>query len=83
MKACVGCKYRYVHIFLTSALVGGEWSVSRPVRFTPGERAHGTPWIGGWVGPRAGLDDVEKRKFLTLPALELRPLRRPAPSQLL
>jgi hypothetical protein len=25
------------------------------------------------VGPRAGLDDVEKRKFLTLPGLELRP----------
>jgi hypothetical protein len=29
------------------------------------------------VGPRAGLDDVEKRKFLTLPGLELRPLGRP------
>jgi hypothetical protein len=25
------------------------------------------------VGPRAGLDDVEKRKFLTLPGLELHP----------
>jgi hypothetical protein len=24
-------------------------------------------------GPRAGLEDVEKRKFLTLPGLELRP----------
>jgi hypothetical protein len=33
------------------------------------------------VGPRTGLDDVEKRKFLTLPGLELRPLRRPARSQ--
>jgi hypothetical protein len=33
------------------------------------------------VGPRAGLDDVEKRKFLTLPGLELRPLARPARSQ--
>jgi hypothetical protein len=28
------------------------------------------------VGPRAGLDDVEKRKFFTLPGLELRPLSR-------
>jgi hypothetical protein len=28
------------------------------------------------VGPRAGLDDVEKRKFLTLYRLELRPLGR-------
>jgi hypothetical protein len=70
-----------IHIFLTSALVGGEWSASRPGRFTPGERAPGTHWIGGWVGPRAGLDDVEKRKFLTLPGLELRPLGRPARSQ--
>jgi hypothetical protein len=26
------------HIFLTSVLVGGEWSASRPGRFTPGER---------------------------------------------
>jgi hypothetical protein len=28
------------------------------------------------VGPRAGVDDLEKRKFLTLPGLELRPLGR-------
>jgi hypothetical protein len=26
-----------IHIFLTSALVGGEWSASRPGRFTPGK----------------------------------------------
>jgi hypothetical protein len=26
------------------------------------------------VGSKAGLDDVEKRKFLTSPGLELRPL---------
>jgi hypothetical protein len=61
----------YIHIFLTSALGGGEWSASRPGCFTPGERAPSTYWIGGWVGPRAGLDDVEKRKFLTLPGIEL------------
>jgi hypothetical protein len=30
------------------------------------------------VDPRTGLDVVEKRKFLTLPGLELRPLGRPA-----
>jgi hypothetical protein len=35
------------------------------------------------VDPRAGLDDAEKRKFLTLPGLELRPLSRPARSQTL
>jgi hypothetical protein len=40
----------------------------------------GTHWIG-WVDPTAGLDDVEKRVFLTLPGLELRPLGRPSRSQ--
>jgi hypothetical protein len=39
--------------FLTSALVGGQWSASRPGRFTPGERAPGTHWIGGWVDPQS------------------------------
>jgi hypothetical protein len=47
----------------------------------PRERTPDTHWIGGWVDPRAGLDDVEKRKFLNLPGLELRPLGRPARSQ--
>jgi hypothetical protein len=56
-----------IHIFLTSALSGGEWSGSCPGHFTPGETTPGTHWIGGWVDPRASLDDVEKRKFLTLP----------------
>jgi hypothetical protein len=52
-----------LHAFLTSALDGGEWSTSRPDRFTPGERAPGTHWIGGWVGSRAVLDAVVKRKI--------------------
>jgi hypothetical protein len=73
MKAYGGVEVQ-IDIFLTSALAGGEWSALRPGRFTPGERAPDTHWIGGWVGPRAGLDDVEKRKFLTLPGLEFRPL---------
>jgi hypothetical protein len=33
------------------------------------------------VDPRAGLDDVEKRKFSILPGLELRSLGRPARKQ--
>jgi hypothetical protein len=66
--------------FLTSALVGGEWSDSRSCRFTPRE-APGTDWIGSWVDPRAGLEHMEKWKFLTLPGLEPRPLSRPARSQ--
>jgi hypothetical protein len=67
-------------MLLTSALVGGEWSVSRPGRFIPGERAPGTHWIGSWVDIRAGLHNLEKRKLLTLPGLELRPLGRPTRS---
>jgi hypothetical protein len=35
----------------------------------PWGKSPGNQWIGGWVGPRAGLDDVEKRKFLTLPGI--------------
>jgi hypothetical protein len=48
---------------LTSALEGGEWSASRPGRCTTRERAPGTHWTGGWVGSRAVLDAVVKRKI--------------------
>jgi hypothetical protein len=41
----------------------------------------GTRWTGSWVGPTASLYDVEKRKLLPLPGLELRPLGRPVSSQ--
>jgi hypothetical protein len=47
----------------TPALDGGEWSASRPGRFTPRERARGTHWIGDWVGPRAVPDAGVKRKI--------------------
>jgi hypothetical protein len=63
--------------FLTSALVGGEWSVSRPGRFIPRERAPGTHWIGSWVRLRAGLDGVEKTE-ISFPSRESNP-GRPAP----
>jgi hypothetical protein len=80
MKAYGGVVYRST-VFSTSALVEGQWSASRPGRFTPEEKAPGTHWIGGWVAPRAGVDDVERRKFLPLPGLQLRLLGRPARSQ--
>jgi hypothetical protein len=48
---------------LTSVLDGGEWSASRTGLFTPRERAPGTHWIGGWVGPIAVLGAVVKRKI--------------------
>jgi hypothetical protein len=53
---------------LTSALDGGEWSA----HFTPRERAPTPHWIGGWVGPRAGLDTMSKRKIPS-PRQELNP----------
>jgi hypothetical protein len=68
-----------IYIFLTLALAGCVQSASRLGRFTPGDR----DWIGGWVDPRAGMDNVKKKKFSTLPGPELRPLGRPARSQLL
>jgi hypothetical protein len=56
------------------------------VSFTPLLRYHrgkspSTNLIGGWVDPIAGLDDVEKREFLILQGLEIRPLGRPARRQ--
>jgi hypothetical protein len=51
-----------IHVFLTSALVVDEWLASRPCSFTPGERAPGTHWIGGWVGLKSwygGYGDVK------------------------
>jgi len=52
------CASRHVNIpkngstvshIATSVLARGEWSVSRPYRFTPGEMAHGTLWSNaGW-----------------------------------
>jgi hypothetical protein len=58
MKECGGADVQ-IHILLTSALVWGEWSGSRPGRSIPEERGPGTHWIG-WVDPRARLNDVEK-----------------------
>jgi hypothetical protein len=52
-----------------------------PGRFTSWKKAPSTHCIGGWVDPRAGLDGVEKKKFVTLPGFELRPLGCPAHSQ--
>jgi hypothetical protein len=51
-----------LHLFQTSTVNGNEWSASRPGRFSPRERASGTHWVG-WVGSRAVLDAVVKRKI--------------------
>jgi hypothetical protein len=69
MKAWSECMYpRFLDLYTS-------WSwvvISRPGRFTPPEKEPTSHWIGGWLGPRAGLDDVKKRNFLTVPGVELR-----------
>jgi hypothetical protein len=52
-----------IQLFLTLALLGGEWSASCPNCFIPKERAPGTQWIVSWVCCRTSLDDVERRKI--------------------
>jgi hypothetical protein len=49
------------HVFLTSALDGSERSASRPGRFTPRERVHGTHWIRCWA--TVGLDVMVKSEI--------------------
>jgi hypothetical protein len=56
--------------------VGGEWSTSRPGRFTAGERAPGTHWRGGWVDLRAGLDDFHIRNSSKCPPTTWYPKQR-------
>jgi hypothetical protein len=51
------CRHKSTYC-LTSALDGGEWLASRPGRFNSTEGSPSTHCIGGWVGPRAGLDSV-------------------------
>jgi hypothetical protein len=70
-----------MQVILTSVIVGGEWSLSHPGRLIPGEKALRTHRTGGWLGPRAGLEDMEKEKYFTPLRLELRFFSRPARSQ--
>jgi hypothetical protein len=61
---------------------GWMWMVScTPLPLYPRRKSPSTYWTGGWVDPRAGLDDMEKLKFLTPPRLEFTPLGRPARRQ--
>jgi hypothetical protein len=48
-----------IPVLFILAVVGGEWSASRSCRFTPWVRAPVTDWIGRWLDPRAGLDDID------------------------
>jgi hypothetical protein len=61
MKTYWGWRYSSTHS-LTSALDGGEWSTSRPGRFTPRERAPWYPLDSRLGGPqsRSGRGGEEK-----------------------
>jgi hypothetical protein len=50
MKAYGGMDIQ-IHIFLTSALVGGEWSVSRPAALSPGKEPEVPIIQEGWWTP--------------------------------
>jgi hypothetical protein len=63
----------YIHAFLFLEFDGGELLASCPGRFTAGERAPGIRLIGGWVGPRAGLNAVAKRESPSVPLLRIKP----------
>jgi hypothetical protein len=75
MKTCLGSGIKAPQ-FLTTALVGGEWSASGPGRFAPRRRAPGTHWTRGWMGPGAGVDAVEKRQIY-FPCRESNPTIQP------
>jgi hypothetical protein len=60
LKAYRGMEVQ-LHPFLASALDEYERSASRPSHLPPGERAP-VP-IGVWVGPKARLNTVQKRKI--------------------
>jgi hypothetical protein len=54
-----------------------RWLVGfRPWPLYPREKSHATHCVGSWVGPKACLNDVQKRNFLNLLGLELGPLIR-------
>jgi len=52
--------------------VSGE--IHTPAALLPGKEP-GTHWIGGWVGPRVGLDAVAKRRNPLSPNWESNPWR--------
>jgi hypothetical protein len=52
--------------FLTSELDGVSGQRHAPAELCPGKGSPGTHWIGGWVGPRVGLDTEARGKILCL-----------------
>jgi hypothetical protein len=57
--------------FLTLIIDGGEWSASCSCHITTSETVPDTHCIGGWVGPRARRDIVEKKTLLPFPGINI------------
>jgi hypothetical protein len=78
MKACEGADVQ-IHVFLTSALTGGQRTTSRPGHFTSGkETPVPTGEKHGWAPEPVW---TLWRKIIPFTGLELRSLIRPARSQ--
>jgi hypothetical protein len=69
------------HVFLTSALVRGEWSASRPCCFTPGRKSPRNPLDRRFGGLQSRSGRYGEEKFLDPIETNSCPLRRPARSQ--
>jgi len=61
----VGSVEVWLYSFLISALDGGKWSTSHPGGVIP-ENNPCTHLVGNWVGLRAGLGVLKKRKIFYL-----------------
>jgi hypothetical protein len=60
MKACCGSGGIAPRILISALEVSGQLH-ARPLY--PHGKSPGTHWIGGWVGPKAGLDAVMKLSY--------------------
>jgi hypothetical protein len=66
-------EWRYTSIVLDLGIKWGYVVIYMPRSLYRGETAPNIHWIGGWVGPRTGLDAVKKRKISLLLGIEPRP----------
>jgi hypothetical protein len=71
MEAIGGEGWYISYSFLTLKLDGVRGQRQAPDALYTREKDSGTHWIGGWVGPRAGLDTEVRGQILSpLPGIE-------------
>jgi len=59
---CMG-EWRYISIHYPGHKMDASVKAWCPSNFTPGESASSTYCLGGWAGPMASLDVLEKRQI--------------------